>query len=142
VTSDPAPLEAALIARGFRREDRKGWIARGLYHPEMDIGIEFVSGALFDGLADRNRIVLVRLDAEAAIRVIPPEDAIADRLGQYSSNPAAEGRQRELAAMVFRLASPCDLAYLLRRAREEMVEPHLSEHALLRLLSDEDADPA
>jgi hypothetical protein len=141
VTADPAPLEAALIARGFRGEDRKGWIARALYHPDLDIGIEFVSGALFDGLADRNRIVPVRVGEAAVVRVIPPEDVVADRLGQYSSNPVAERRQLALARMVYRLATDVDPAYLLERVRQEMVEPAMTEAALLRLLSDEDADP-
>ena len=141
VAGDPAPLEASLLARGFRREDRQGRILRGLYHPDFDIGIEFVSGTLFDGRSDRSRIVLVEIGEAAVIRVIPPEDVVADRLGQYSSNPTAEHRQLELARMVFRLAPDCDLAYLLERARQEMVEPRLTEAALLRLLRDADDDP-
>jgi len=56
VTSDSEPLERALIARGFRREDRSGRLLRGLYHPTLGIGIEFVSGPLFDGRSDCNRL--------------------------------------------------------------------------------------
>ena len=42
VAVDPAPIEAALIARGFRREDRRGHLLRGLHHPELGIGVECV----------------------------------------------------------------------------------------------------
>jgi hypothetical protein len=137
VVADPAPIEAALIARGFRREDRDGHLLRGLYHPELGIGIEVVSGVLFDGLADRARIRLVET-AGGNIRVIPPEDVIADRLGQYAADRQHGQGQLALARMVFRLAAGCDFAYLLTRVRQEMVEPAMTDAQLLELLSDGD----
>src|SRR5882724_9171336 len=47
VTDAQTVFEAALVELGFKREDRRGRLLRGLYHPMLDIGIEVVSGSLF-----------------------------------------------------------------------------------------------
>jgi hypothetical protein len=46
---DPAPMADELLASGFRVEDRQGWLARGFYHPQLDLGVEFIGDRLFDG---------------------------------------------------------------------------------------------
>jgi hypothetical protein len=118
LTADPAPMEAALLVRGFRREDRRGHLLRGLYHPELKLGVEFVSGQLFDGSADHLRLLLVSISRLSRIQIIPVEDVIADRLGQY----VAEHRRIALlnqARLAYRLATELDRAYLDRRIRHE-----------------------
>jgi len=119
VTSDPSPIERALLARGFRREDRSGYLLRGLYHPMLGIGVEFVSGQLFDGRSDRRRLRSVDVGDGKKIVVIPPEDVIADRLGQDAAASGSDRRQLVLARMVYQLAQDLDAAYLLRRVADE-----------------------
>jgi len=119
VTSDPSPIERALLARGFRREDRSGYLLRGLYHPMLGIGVEFVSGQLFDGRSDRSRLRSVDVGDGKKIVVIPPEDVIADRLGQDAAASGSDRRQLVLARMVYQLAQDLDAAYLLRRVADE-----------------------
>lgn len=41
LTAETEPMETALLARGFRREARPGHVLRGLYHPDLDIAVEF-----------------------------------------------------------------------------------------------------
>lgn len=108
VVVDPAPIEAALIARGFRREDRRGHLLRGLYHPTLGIGVECVSGALFDGHVDRRLLRMIRVDEGSIVLVIPVEDVIADRLGQYCSNRKASTDLPHQAALAYRLATSLD----------------------------------
>ena len=72
----------ALLAVGFRREDRRGHLLRGFYHPDLSIGVEFVSGAYFDGHGDRSRIRVLAMP-EGKILLAATEDLIADRLGQW-----------------------------------------------------------
>lgn len=74
-------LSAALLPVGFRREDRQGRLLRGFHHPDLIIGVEMVSGAYFDGSADRRRIRIVEL-ASGEVWAAPTEDLIADRVGQ------------------------------------------------------------
>ena len=118
VSGAPTPLEKALLAVGFVREDRRGRLLRGFYHPSMLIGIEIVSGQLFDGRTDRDRIVIVKIDGHEA-RLPPVEDMIADRLGQYGSNPRGRADMLNQAVTLYVLADEVDEAYLDRRIREE-----------------------
>jgi hypothetical protein len=48
VTPAEDALQRALLAEGFRKEDRPGWLLRGYYHPELAMGVEVVGRALFD----------------------------------------------------------------------------------------------
>jgi hypothetical protein len=54
-------FEAALLAEGFRREDRPGHVQRGFYHPDFAIGIEIVGDSLFGGETDASRINVIDL---------------------------------------------------------------------------------
>ncbi len=134
VTPSPVPLEEALVARGFRREDRSGHIVRGLYHPTLGIGVECVSGQLFDGHADRDRLVKVDIGGGRHLFVIPPEDVIADRLGQDAAASGNDRSQLRLARTVYSLAKGLDEAYLSRRVSEE-VGTALSILELRKMLS-------
>lgn len=113
----------ALLDVGFRREDRRGHILRGFYYvgDSFEVGVEFVSGALFDGRTDRSRIELVRLtdDGEQVLQFPPVEDMIADRLGQYEANHKAHDDMLEQARMLWRLAEDLDLTYLAKRIQDE-----------------------
>jgi hypothetical protein len=108
VTPDSEPIERALIARGFRREDRAGCLLRGLYHPTLGIGIEFVSGRLFAGRSDSSRLWSFHLGDQKRVVVIPPEDVIADRLGQHAATSGNDRTQLVLAQMVYALAGNID----------------------------------
>jgi hypothetical protein len=138
VVVDPAPIEAALIARGFRREDRRGHLLRGLYHPTPGIGVACVSGALFDGHADRRLLRMIRVDEGSIVLVIPAEHVIADRLGQYCSNRKASTDLLHQAALAYRLATGLDATYLDRWIREETAQ-ELSLSEFERLVADGNA---
>jgi hypothetical protein len=118
---DPTPIEAALVARGFQREDRPGHLMRGLYHPTLDLGVEFVSGRLFDGNADPERLRLVTIGPGSQVLVIPVEDVIADRLGQYAANPAGSRALLRQAVLACSLAVEIDRSYLDARIKTETV---------------------
>jgi hypothetical protein len=102
---------------GFRRP-RQGEMARARFHPTSGISVEVVSGQLMDGRADRERLVVVRF-RDGALRVIPVEDAIADRVGQALAGPRPDDRMRNQAVRLYQLAAGIDLSYLERRLKEE-----------------------
>jgi hypothetical protein len=58
VSPSQTAFEEALISYGFRREDRRHHLLRGLYHPDFGLGVEVVSGSLFDGAAMPNECSL------------------------------------------------------------------------------------
>lgn len=91
VTEEQRVFETALVSHGFRREDRPGWLLAGLYHPEIDLGVQVVSGRLIDGKSDEQRVRLVTIKDGNAVAIPPIEDLIADRLGQYvATTPRAQ----------------------------------------------------
>lgn len=119
VTPVHEQLEKALLHRGFQRPSGLGVLVRGLTHPRLQIGVEFVSGQLFDGVSDKARIQLV-LTESGGIAVPPVEDMIADRMGQYCSNPQGHCEMLEQAIKLYkitvsRLESSLDREYLDRR---------------------------
>lgn len=107
----------ALLAVGFRREDRQGRLLRGFHHPDLIIGVELVSGGYFDGAADRQRIRIVEL-ASGEVWAAPTEDLIADRLGQWLVNRADKSVLLQ-ALTLPDLGNLLDTAYLDRRIRHE-----------------------
>jgi hypothetical protein len=123
----------ALLEVGFRCEDRRGVRLAGFYHPELLIGVEFVSGPLFEGRTDQKRLQLVEVEDGGDARVIfpPPEDLIADRLGQYASDPTCREDMWEQARLLALLAENLDLAYLRRRAVEEGADPDIVERLII-----------
>lgn len=104
---------------------------RNLHHPDLLIGLDFVSGRLFEGKTDATRIEIFKVDEEGRLEVrFPPvEDMIADRLGQYESVPGGRSDMLEQAVALYQLAGDVDAEYLKRRVREEC-----STTALLGLL--------
>jgi hypothetical protein len=122
----------ALVEVGFRREDRRGVRLGGFYHPESLIGVEFVTGPLFEGRTDVGRLQLVVVDEASDARVIfpPPEDLIADRLGRHASDPKGRDDMLEQARLLASLAEDLDLAYLRRRVAEEGADPALLDQLM------------
>ncbi len=59
VTEAKQELETALLARGFVRPSGVGALLRGVLHPTLGIGVEVVSGDLFDGASDESRLRVV-----------------------------------------------------------------------------------
>lgn len=119
VADDQRVFEEALVARGFRREDRAGRLLRGLYHPELLLGVEVVSGLLFDGHSDPARIELVEILDGKAVAIAPVEDLIADRMGQYISTQVRVPEMLDQAIKMFQLADRLDEDYLDKRIRDE-----------------------
>ena len=119
-------FNAAMAEHGFVREDRVGHLLFGFYHSEHPgYGFQQVSGALFEGRADRGR--LVRLAASAAGEIALPaiEDMIADRLAQHAAMEGKGSDDSRLvqARVLFSLARTIDRDYLLRRIMDEGGDP-------------------
>ncbi len=115
---------AELRAFGFEAPDRPGWLKWALLHPDLDFGVQVVSRPLMDGKADTNRVMLVDLTAEDAVKslslfLIPVEDLIADRMSQALAGRKIEESMQNQAIMLYRLTETLDKAYLDRRIREE-----------------------
>jgi hypothetical protein len=119
VTDDQLAFEETLIRYGFRREDRVNRLLRGLYHPELSLGVEVVSGSLFDGRSDLRRVQLVEIVDGKAVAIAPVEDLIADRMGQYASTENRIPEMLDQALHLYRLADHLDEAYLEKRIGEE-----------------------
>jgi hypothetical protein len=117
-------FEPFLLAEGFQRETGPMRFLGGYHHPRVPrLGFELVSGALFDGKADADRLLAVPVidGAEAIFPAV--EDLIADRLGQYASSNNRSEAMRSQALLMFSLASECDRDYLKRRIVEETGDP-------------------
>lgn len=114
----PDAIAAALRQVGFLPEDREGWKRGGYYHPHLAVGVELVSGALFDGQADRARVRLVAMEG-GEIPVPAVEDMIADRVGQWEASRRRDGAMLQQARLVYALAETLDQDYLRRRIAEE-----------------------
>lgn len=127
VAADADQFNAAMLAQGFQREDRGGRLLRGFYHPDHPrYGFEMVSGALFDGRADRGRLVrLVIGEGGAAVALPSVEDMIADRLGQHAAGGRSDASRLLQAKALFALATGIDDDYLRRRIVEEGGDPGL-----------------
>jgi hypothetical protein len=123
----------ALVELGFRREDRQGVRLGGFYHPESLIGVEFVTGPLFEGRTDVNRLRLVMVDEAGDAKVLfpPPEDMIADRPGQYASDPRGRDDMLAQARLLASFAVGLDVAYPRRRVAEEGADPAVLDDVMI-----------
>lgn len=117
VAEDEDATAAALLAVGFRREDRQGRLLRGFYHPNLLIAVEMVGGGYFDGRADRRRVRVLDLGS-VEILAAPTEDLIADRIGQWMANPADKTLLNQALTLIG-LAESLDIPYLDRRISDE-----------------------
>ena len=80
---EPRPLIAELFSMGFRWAERPGRGGRGLWHPELHIGINIGSGGTPSDLAELSNVLTVINDldleqrAQSSLKVIGIEDLIA-----------------------------------------------------------------
>lgn len=116
-----------LRRRGFEQPHGFGSL-RGWTHPELGFGFEVVGSALMESRADSSRVRVFLIDDDAehagddegegkAYSVIPVEDLIADRVGQYHSGSARETLAQ--AQTLYNLYNDLNLSYLEQRIREE-----------------------
>lgn len=119
-------FDSAMLAHGFRREDRAGRLMIGYYHPDHPAyGFQQVSGVLFDGRSDGAKIVHMLVKPPGVIALPAIEDMIADRLAQHAvASPSDDSRLRQARAL-FALGQQLDMAYLARRVIEEGGDPAL-----------------
>jgi hypothetical protein len=126
VASASDAFDVALIAEGFRREERTGHLMVGFYHPDHpEYGFQQVSGQLFDGRSDRDRLVILPTSGGGAITLPSIEDLIADRLGRHAIASKTDDSRLQQAVWLFRLADQIDRDYLLKRIMEEGGDPDL-----------------
>jgi hypothetical protein len=92
-----------------------------------------VTGPLFAGRTEMSRLRLVVVDEASDAKVIfpPPEDLIADRLGQYASDPRGRDDMLAQARLLASLAESLDLAYLRRRVAEEGADPAILDDVMI-----------
>ena len=121
VTQNQQVFEELLIEQGFTRPGGIGVLLRGLEHRELEIGVEVVSGRLFDGNVPDTEIVAMAF-ATGTLAVISVEDAIADRMAQYAEHPGDNRDRLEQAKLMLRVAPEIKEDYLDRRIREETSE--------------------
>ncbi|MBK8209325.1 MAG: hypothetical protein IPK78_04525 [Rhodospirillales bacterium] len=119
IAGDQQVFADTMKAHDFRQEDRPGHLRRGFYHRQLDIGVELVSGALFDGRTDPERIGVIIVEGRPRVRVPPVEDMIADRLGQFEASERRDDEMLSQARIMRDLAESIDFAYLERRVKEE-----------------------
>lgn len=81
------------------------------------MGFEVVGAILLDGHTDNDRIRVFSFGEDGDIAVIPPEDLIADRMGQYASGTAPEMLKQ--AKILFALCKDLDVHYMEERIRVE-----------------------
>lgn len=119
VTSPVQPeLEEELEKLGFVRPSGAGKSTRGWVHPDLGLGFEVVGNCPMGDTPDEVRVRLVQpIDGEPAVRMLSPEDMIADRMGQYASGTARE--MLEQARQLLPLVSRANRDYLDRRIRTE-----------------------
>lgn len=126
VAADDAAFARAMAQSGFVAESGIGHLAGGYHHPRHPTYVvEQVSGPLFDGLADRGRMIRLVIRQGSEIVIPSVEDMIADRLGQHAvASPADDSRLLQARAL-FRMADGMDRDYLHRRIVEEGGDPGL-----------------
>jgi hypothetical protein len=90
VTAWQDEFEDELVRHGFVRPSGAGMATRGWIHPELRLGFEVVSSTLLDGLADRERVVMISAGGDGDVAFLSVEDMISDRMGQYASGSAPE----------------------------------------------------
>jgi hypothetical protein len=125
IATDNEAFARAMTQAGFIAEGGIGHLASGFRHSDHpDYVVEQVSGPLFDGLADKQR--MVRLTTDGGTILLPAiEDLIADRLGQHAVASRSDTSRLLQAKALFAMAESIDRHYLCRRILEEGGDPLL-----------------
>jgi len=126
VADDTDAFARAMIGVGFIKEAGIGHLAGGFYHPDhAEFVVELVSGQLFDGKAEHDRLVRLRIKDHSEIIVPAVEDLIADRLAQHAVASSSDTSRLLQARALFACAPKVDMTYLTRRVLEEGGDPEL-----------------
>jgi hypothetical protein len=124
VTSDARLLTAELFAVGFRWSERPRQAERGLWHPELQIGIDISEASGAPSVAEQLNRLIVIVDLEpsrqidvASLKVVGIEDLIAQQVGCWlmDGTPSGElaGRLQALVGLGRqRVGGPLDAGYL------------------------------
>lgn len=131
VGCDARLLTSELFAVGFRWSDRPRHAKRGLWHPELDIGIDIIEARAAPSVAEQSNALVVVLDLdpsgptdEASLKVAGIEDLIAQQVGCWLRDGASSGT---LAAQIQALVGlgqdgvggPFGASYLQHRLARE-----------------------
>lgn len=123
VAGNDTAFDQAMAAAGFEDDEKALHGRGGWYHPaHPQFAVEQVSGAYFDGRADKARCLKLTVREGAAIVLPAIEDMIADRLGQHEV-AGGDMSMLEQARALYALAEGLDLAYLHCRILEESGNP-------------------
>lgn len=126
VAASDTEFNKVMVEHGFIKEHRTGRLLMGFYHPDCpEYGFQQVTGPLFDGRSDRNRLVRIEVASDSAVVLPAVEDLIADRLGQHAVASKTDDSRLRQAQELFKLAEALDRDYLLRRIRDEGGDPVL-----------------
>ena len=123
VTENQAAFEETLQTKGFIKPSGIGVLQRGLLHPELLIGVEVVSGRVFDGNVPEDRLVMITFES-GSLMVISVEDAIADRMGQYASHETSNEEMLGQAVTLLSIAAEIDREYLDKRIKSETLNSY------------------
>jgi hypothetical protein len=119
-------FETILGELGFIQEDWTGYLRVGFYHPKHPLfGFQLVSGQLFDGKADYDKLLRFEITPRSEVVLPSVEDMIADRLGQYAAAAPSDTSRLEQAKTLLALAPKVERSYLFKRIREEGGDPSL-----------------
>ncbi|MGA9866555.1 MAG: hypothetical protein WBQ75_08955 [Acetobacteraceae bacterium] len=106
VRADARALNAELMVFGFHWRERPPDGARGLWHPELELGIDITEGVGTLTPAERSNILTVTLDAGASeapeprLRVIGIEDLIVARIVRWLGQGARHGEASTVIQML------------------------------------------
>ncbi len=129
-------LEEIFVQYGFERPRGAGVATRDWVYRDLQLGFEIVDTVLLDGAVDRSRVRMFSMPSDHYFEIIPVEDLIADRMGQYASGATPE--MLEQAQILLDLYRDVDIAYLENRIREET----LNEYGIATLPSRPQGDVA
>ncbi len=103
LTTETRPLVAELFAAGFRWTQRPRDVGRGLWHPELRIGIDVLEAPESPGPAVLSNILSLAVDLEAtgpadknlvSLRVVGIEDLIVEQAACWLAHPTREAATR------------------------------------------------
>jgi hypothetical protein len=103
LTTETRPLVAELFAAGFRWTQRPRDVGRGLWHPELQIGIDVLEAPESPGPAVLSNILSLAVDLEAtgpadknlvSLKVVGIEDLIVEQVACWLKHPTGEAATR------------------------------------------------
>lgn len=120
VVADDEAFGEAMSGAGFTGEDRVGHMPKGWYHETApEYGVELVSGQLFDGFSDPDKLTRMILPGGRELVLPSFEDLIADRLGQHGVSSPLDDSLLMQARAILTVAKEVDVDYLRRRIMED-----------------------